>query len=66
MRPVNVHHDDYAPPMIRLSMGWALASDVYAGQARRDRDRRALSARKQALHDKAVVRRRKRKRGGPK
>lgn len=65
-RPSRCRIDDDAPAMVHLSMGWALAADVYrsrprVGQPNPD----AGYVCGKAKHDAAKARRRKRKRGGP-
>ena len=54
------------PAMVKVSMGWVLASTYAQDQADRERAAEAERTRRETLHGKAVARRRKRKRGGPK
>lgn len=54
----------YGEAWVQLSMGGAPAHVYYAAQARREREGRVEADRKQALHERAVARRRKSKRGG--
>ena len=51
--------------MMPLAMGSVTPNTYYRVQAEQERERRAIGSRKATLHEAAVARRRKRKRGGP-